>query len=159
MTDTTEPTGTSWWVVFASAALVIGSFSNFATGLTFVLNTDWALATTEFTDETAVKAIGWINLGIGTLMLASAWGVFAAKTWARAVGVIFGVLTMLNGVTNLQLNPVWGLAGVAVGIAIVYALMVKATVVVEAKMDEPSAIVPDIPSERMAQEAEQYEDL
>ena len=129
MTDAKEGQGTSGWIIFASIMIVVGSLSHFSTGMTFVFNTNWALATTDFTSESDVKLIGWISLGIGALMLVSAWGVLSAKTWARVVGIIFGLLTVVNGITNLQLNLFWGLAGILIGAGIIYALTVKGKVV------------------------------
>lgn len=124
-----EGQGTSGWVIFAAIMLVVGSVSHFATGLTFVLNTDWVLETTDYTSESDVQVLGWISLAIGAVMVASAWGVLSARTWARVVGIVFGVLTVIHGLTNLQVNGAWGLGGILVGGAIIYALAAKGTVV------------------------------
>jgi hypothetical protein len=124
-----EGRGTSGWVIFAAIMLVVGSVSHFATGLTFVLNTDWVLETTSYTSESDVQVLGWISLGIGALMVASAWGVLSARLWARIVGIIFGVLTVIHGITNLQVNIAWGIGGILIGLAIVYALAVKGAIV------------------------------
>jgi hypothetical protein len=85
----------------------------------------------DYTTESDVKLVGWINLGIAALMLISAWGVLSAKPWARVVGIVFGVATVVNGIGNLQLNVFWGLAGILVGAAIIYALTVKGKVVAQ----------------------------
>jgi hypothetical protein len=124
-----EGQGTSGWVIFASIMLVGGSLSHFATGMTFLLNTDWVLETTSYTSESDVHLIGWISLGIGALMVISAWGVLSARTWARVVGIIFGILTVIHGFTNLQVNLFWGLLGILVGAGIVYALLAKGMIV------------------------------
>jgi len=129
MTAANEGQGTSGWIIFASTMIVIGSVSHISTGMTFVFNTSWAVAMSDYTTESDVKLVGWINLGIAALMLISAWGVLSAKPWARVVGIIFGVATVVNGIGNLQLNVFWGLAGILVGAAIIYALTVKGKVV------------------------------
>jgi hypothetical protein len=102
-----------------------------------------------------VVTLGWINLGIATLMLVSAWGVLSAKNWARAVGVIFGVLTVVNGISNLQINTFLGIAGIAVGAAIVFALTVKGDVVAEDQVmmgDKGAALLYDVPGEDYVEE-------
>ena len=135
MTDAKEGQGTSGWVIFASIMLVVGSLSHFSTGMTFVFNTQWALANTDFTSESDVQILGWISLAIGTLMLVSAWGVLSARTWARVVGIIFGLLTVVNGIstaigiTDLGVGVLWGVPGILVGAAIIYALTAKGKVV------------------------------
>ena len=131
MTAAQESQGTSGWIVFASVMIVIGSVSHISTGMTFVLNTSWALAMSDYTSESIVRLVGWVNLGIAALMLISAWGVLSAKTWARVVGIIFGAATVVNGIGNLQLNVFWGLAGILVGAAIIYALTVKGKIVAQ----------------------------
>lgn len=131
MTAAKEGQGTSGWIILASTMIVVGSLSHISTGMTFVFNTSWAVAMSDYTTESDVKLVGWINLGIAALMLISAWGVLSAKPWARMVGIIFGVATVVNGVGNLQLNVFWGLAGILVGAAIIYALTVKGKVVAQ----------------------------
>ncbi len=152
MTDPGEH-GTSFWVIFASALIGLGSISHFAAGLTMVLNTNYVLANSDFSSASDVKTLGWIQLGIAVLMVGSAWGVLARKTWARAIGVIFGVLTVVHGISNLELNVFWGLATILVGAAIVYALTVKGDVVEVSTIDgldvEGSrGLEPELPGER-----------
>jgi hypothetical protein len=120
-----------------------------------VFNTNWVLMNTDYTSESDVVTLGWINLGIATLMLVSAWGVLSAKNWARAVGVIFGVLTVVNGISNLQINTFLGIAGIAVGAAIVFALTVKGDVVAEDQVmmgDKGAALLYDVPGEDYVEE-------
>jgi len=150
-----EPKGTSAWIIFASLMIVVGSLSHISSGLTMVLNTDWVMVNTDYTSESDVITLGWINIGIATLMLVSAWGVLSAKKWARAVGVIFGVLTVVNGISNIQINMFLGLAGIAVGAGIVFALTVKGDVVAEDQVpmgDEGAALLHDIPGEDYVEE-------
>ncbi len=62
-------------------------------------------------------------------MIASAWAVLSAKTWARIVGGLFGAVTIVNLIQNLYLNVFWGIAGIAVGVAIILAVNVKGSIV------------------------------
>ena len=150
-----ERQGTSAWIIFASLMIVVGSLSHISSGLTMVFNTNWVLMNTDYTSESDVVTLGWINLGIATLMLVSAWGVLSAKKWARAVGVIFGVLTVVNGISNLQINMLLGIAGIAVGAGIVFALTVKGDVVAEDQVmmgDKGAALLYDVPGEDYVEE-------
>jgi hypothetical protein len=150
-----ERQGTSAWIIFASLMIVVGSLSHISSGLTMVFNTNWVLMNTDYTSESDVVTLGWINLGIATLMLVSAWGVLSAKKWARAVGVIFGVLTVVNGISNLQINTFLGIAGIAVGAGIVFALTVKGDVVAEDQVmmgDKGAALLYDVPGEDYVEE-------
>jgi len=152
-----EPKGTSGWIIFASLMIVVGSLSHISSGLTMVFNTDWVMLNTDYTSESDVVIQGWINLGIAALMLVSAWGVLSAKKWARAVGVIFGVLTVVNGISNLQINTFLGIAGMAIGAGIIFALTVKGDVVAEDQVpmgDSGAALLYDVPGKEVADEAQ-----
>ncbi len=80
---------------------------------------------TDLTPESTVKLLGWINLGLAAMMFASARAVPSARTWARVVGGLFGAVTIVNGLQNLDLNVFWGIAGIAAGAAIIIAVSVK----------------------------------
>ncbi|MCH7845470.1 MAG: hypothetical protein IH850_06520 [Acidobacteria bacterium] len=152
MSETAEQQGTSGWIIFASVFIVVGSLSHISTGMTFVFNTRWALEMTDYTSESTVELLGWINLGVAALMIASAWAVLSAKTWARVVGGLFGAVTIVNGIQNLYLNVFWGIVGIAFGVAIIFAVSVKGSIVArDATLlgtTEGRPLAPDIPSEQ-----------
>lgn len=150
-----ERQGTSGWIIFAATMIAIGSLSHWSTGLTFVFNTTWALATTDFVSESTVKLIGWIQLGIGALMVVSAWGVLSAKKWARAVGIIFGVVTVITGITNLAVNGLFAVLGILVGAGVIFALTVKGDVVAGRQVamgDKGAPLLYDVPGEDVVEE-------
>jgi hypothetical protein len=150
-----ERQGTSGWIIFASVMIALGSLSHFSIGLTFVFNTTWALATTDFVSESTVKVLGWIQLGIGTLMVVSAWGVLSAKKWARAVGIIFGVITVITGITNLAVNGLFAVLGIAVGVGVIFALTAKGNVVAGDQVllsEEGAPLLYDVPGEDVVEE-------
>lgn len=142
--------GTSGWTISAAVMIALGSLSHISSGLTMVFRTEWVLDTADYTSESDVETLGWINLGIAALMIVTAWGVLSAKQWARAIGVIFGVLTVVNGISNLELNTFWGIAGILVGAGIVFALTVKGDIAAEdpVPMRGPSGKPPpDVPGD------------
>lgn len=122
--STPKSQGTSGWIIFASTLLVLGSISQFATGLTMVFNSEWV----QFNTGDAVvdiKIHGWISLAIGILMVAAAWGVIGARTWARVVGIVFGGITVLNGILMIPTYAVLGIVIAAFGGMVIYALTVR----------------------------------
>ncbi|GMQ86419.1 MAG: hypothetical protein BMS9Abin07_1997 [Acidimicrobiia bacterium] len=152
MSETAERQGTSGWIILASVFIVAGSISHISTGLTFVLNTRWAVEMTDYTSESTVTLIGWINLGVGALMIAAAWAVLSARIWARVVGGILGAVTIGNGIQNLSLNVFWGVVGIIIGAATIFAVSVKGSIVAkDAKLlgtTEGRPLAADIPSEQ-----------
>ncbi len=122
--STPDTQGTSGWIIFASTLLVLGSISQFATGLTMVINSEWVHLNTggAIVD---IKIHGWISLAIGVLMVAAAWGVIGARTWARIVGVVFGGVTVLNGMLMIPTYAALGFVITALGVIVIYALTVR----------------------------------
>jgi hypothetical protein len=122
--STPKTQGTSGWIIFASTLLVLGSVSQFATGLTMIFNSEWV----QFNTGDAIvdiKIHGWISLTIGILMVAAAWGVIGARTWARVIGVVFGGITVLNGMLMIPTYAVLGLVIAAFGVMVIYALTIR----------------------------------
>ena len=149
-----EPPGTSGWIIFASVMLVVGSISHISTGLTYVISTDWALATTNVSPDT-VKVLGWVHLGVAALMLISAWGVLSARRWARWIGILFGAATVIQGIVELSVNGGFALLHILVGAGVIFALTVKGENVAPEQVmmgNEGARLLPDVPGAEKTQQ-------
>ncbi len=168
--STTKPRGTSGWVIFASTLLVLGSSSQFATGLTMVFNSEWV----QFNTGDAIvdiKVHGWISLAIAVLMVAAAWGVIGAKAWARVVGIVFGGITVVNGILMVPTYVVLGLVIAGLGVIAIYALTVRGKDVSSYRQAPPQAqympeerepsdrILPELPGEEVVREQKEMRDI
>jgi hypothetical protein len=65
---------------------------------------------------------GWVHLVIGLLAFFAGYGVFSAKTWARAVGIVLAGLSAVANFAFLASFPIWSTIVIVVDIVIIYAL-------------------------------------
>ena len=93
----------------------------------------------------------------GTALIVIAYLTYLVWSVSPTVGVIFGVLTIVNGISNLQINTFLGIAGMVIGAGIIFALTVKGDVVAEDQVpmgDSGAALLHDVPGKEVADEAQ-----
>jgi len=113
------------WVVFAGIMLFIVGTSNIIFGLTAI-----------FDDEVLTKVggqliywdyttWGWIHTIGGILMLAAAFGLFAGRTWAVTVAVIFAALNAVAQISWITVYPIWSLIVISLDVIVIYQLTAR----------------------------------
>ena len=59
---------------------------------------------------------------LGCIVVLAGFGVFSGALWARIVGAILGIVSAICGVAWSPYYPIWGIAIIAVAIAVIWAL-------------------------------------
>jgi hypothetical protein len=108
------------WVVFAGVMLLIASVLNLIYGFSAIYNDDY-VAEEEFLYG-PVGLWGWLAVGIGVVMLATALGVFARSANAALIGILIAAVSALMHLLAIGANTVWSLIVIAVDALIIYAL-------------------------------------
>ncbi|BDV29625.1 DUF7144 family membrane protein [Microbacterium terricola] len=125
MTDTT---GRRWsgWAVFAGVLLLIAGILDLVFGLVAVIgpNDAYLLSDAGTLFRIDVAGWGWWHIISGTLLVLTAFAVFAGATWARVVAIILVGLNALGQLSLLSVQPWLSLAILAVDILVIYALTV-----------------------------------
>ena len=67
---------------------------------------------------------GWVHLLGGAVLIVAGLCVFAGQTWARAVGVLVAVGSLIASFAFLGAYPVLSLVMIALGIVVILALTV-----------------------------------
>ena len=67
---------------------------------------------------------GWIHLIMGIVVALAGFALFSGAVWARTIGVILAVISVIANFAWLPWYPVWSIVMIAVGIAIIWALTV-----------------------------------
>ena len=81
--------------VFAGVILItVGIFQAIA-GLAAIFEDEFFVVTPNYVFDVDTTAWGWIHLLLGLLVVCAGFALFAAKTWARVVGVSFAVLSAI----------------------------------------------------------------
>jgi len=69
-------------------------------------------------------AWGWAHLIGGIIVLAAGFGVASGQVWARTVGVIVAMLSIIANVGFMAAYPFWSLTMIALAVVIIMALTV-----------------------------------
>lgn len=117
-----EPTGWVGWVYFASAMMLLAGGMEAIAGLVALFKDDFYVVAQNSLLAFSYTTWGWVHIAVGALLLAAGFATMAGKVWGRSVGVIIAVLSALANLAFIQAYPLWGIIGVAVNVAVIYAL-------------------------------------
>jgi hypothetical protein len=121
------------WTWFAAVMLwLIGAWHAIA-GLSGIINSEFYVLGREYVFEFDTTAWGWIHLIAGVLVFAAGVYLLSGAVWARTIGVILAVLSILVNFAWLPWYPVWSILMIAAGVLVVWALTVHGRDIVAAK--------------------------
>ena len=108
--------------VFAGVMmLVIGTFQAI-TGLAAIINDEFFVKTPNYAFEVDVTAWGWIHLLLGLLVAFAGYALFAAKTWARVIGVTLATLSAIANFFFIPYYPFWAILEISLAMWVIWAL-------------------------------------
>lgn len=117
--------GSAWaagWIAFAGFMMImLGAFHAVA-GLVGIIDDQFYVTTQKYVFQFDRTTWGWIHLIVGIIVVLAGFGVFSGALWARIVGVILGVVSAIAAFAWLPYYPIWGIAIIAVAIAVIWAL-------------------------------------
>ena len=128
MTDygTTRSTGVTesaaGGYVFAGIILiVVGCFQAIA-GVAAIFEDEFYAVTPNYIFEVDTTTWGWIHLLLGLVVAFAGYALFAAKTWARVVGVTVAALTAIANFIFIPYYPFWAILIISLAIWVIWAL-------------------------------------
>lgn len=121
----TRPSGAAvGWTMFAAIIMfMLGAWWVIA-GLAGVLKDDIFVLGANYTFKFDVTTWGWIHLLLGILVLFAAGGLFRGSVWARTIGVILALASVLIGFAWLPWYPIWGVLFIVAAFFVIWALTV-----------------------------------
>ena len=117
----------SWaigWTACAAIMMLVTGIWWLIAGLVAVFEDTFFVVTEDYIFKFDATVWGWIHIGLAVLVMAAAYGLFVAATWARVVGVIMAVLSGLLAFAWIPYYPVWGILFVVASVFVVWALTV-----------------------------------
>ena len=112
------------WTWFAAIMMwVIGTFHAIA-GLVGIVNDTFYAVTPEYVFQFDVTAWGWIHLIAGVIVFLAGFSLLTGQVWARTIGVIMAVVSILVNFAWLPWYPVWSILMIAAGVFVIWALTV-----------------------------------
>ena len=108
--------------VFAAVILImVGCFQAIA-GLAAIFEDEFYVVTPNYVFEVDTTTWGWIHLLLGLLVAFAGYALFAAKTWARVVGVTLAVLSAIANFFFIPYYPFWAILIISLDMWVIWAL-------------------------------------
>lgn len=122
---TTDRETSGWaigWTIFAAVWMwLLGAFHAIA-GLAGILEDEFYVVTPEYLLSFDATTWGWIHLIAGIVVVLAGVGLYSGAVWARTLGVIIAMVSILANFAWLPYYPVWSLAMITAGSFVIWAL-------------------------------------
>ena len=120
------------WTWFAAVMLwLVGAWHAIA-GLSGIINSEFYVVGREYILQFDTTTWGWIHLVGGVLVFVAGVYLLSGSVWARTIGVIVAVMSILANFAWLPWYPVWSILMIAAGVLVVWALTVHGRDIVAA---------------------------
>ena len=124
---TRYPKASPWvgWIGFAGVIMVmLGSLHIFEGLIALFKDEYFVVAPSGLTVNVDFTTWGWAHLIGGVIVLLAGFGVLAGQVWARTLGVILALISVLVNVAFLAAYPLWSLIMIALAVVVIMALSV-----------------------------------
>jgi len=109
---------------FAGVLMITIGIWHAIVGFAGILENEFYAATPNYVLELDATAWGWTHLIAGVIVALAGFGIFSGAVWARTVGVVMAVVSMIANFAFIPYQPVWSMALIALNIAVIWALTV-----------------------------------
>jgi uncharacterized membrane protein len=121
----TEMTAWVGWIAFAGTMMVLLGTFHIIDGLIALFQDEYFLVTRSgLAVDVDFTTWGWVHLVGGIVIVAAGIAVFAGQVWARAIGVLFAMLSAVVNLGFLSAYPIWSSIMILIDILVIWALTV-----------------------------------
>jgi hypothetical protein len=117
-----QPTG---WTVFAGAVMLIVGSLDALYGLAAILNDEVVIVGGQGVLIADVTTWGWIHLILGSVVVATALGLFAAAESARWAAVFVVSINAVAQIVWFPAAPLWAFLMILLDVTIIYQLTAR----------------------------------
>lgn len=123
--NNSQPTAWTGWINFAGFMMILMGSLQAVAGLAALLNNEWLLVTESRLIVFDFTTWGWIHLLIGAVVFSAGFAVMNGAVWARLIGVIIAMISIVANLAYANTYPIWAIAVVVIDVLIIYALTVR----------------------------------
>jgi hypothetical protein len=122
------------WVAFAGVLMVIIGSLDFFEGLIAIIRDDYYVLSKGQLIVFDLTTWGWITLVWGVIVVLAGFGLLSRANWGRWLGIFAASLNFFVqlGFLGSAAYPLWALTTLALTLVVLYALIVRWDVVLEA---------------------------
>lgn len=121
------------WTWFAAVMMWLMGAGHVIAGLAGIINDEFYVIGREYLFEFDSTVWGWVHLAAGALVFTAGVYLLSGQVWARTIGVILAVVSVLGNFAWLPYYPVWSILLIAAGVFVIWALTVHGRDIVEAQ--------------------------
>jgi len=112
------------WTWFAAVMMwLIGGFHAIA-GLVAIIDDEFYVVTRDYIFQFDATAWGWIHLIAGVIVVLAGVYLLSGAVWARIIGVILAVVSILVNFAWLPWSPLWSIIMITANVFVIWALTV-----------------------------------
>jgi hypothetical protein len=111
-------------MVYAAVWMWILGFFHALAGFVAIAEDEIIVATPKYQFQLDVTTWGWIHLVLGAVVLFAGFALFNGSVWARTVGVLMAVVSVVSNFMWLPYHPIWGLLMITASSFVIWALTV-----------------------------------
>ncbi len=123
MTMDTETSG--WavgWTAFAGVMMVILGVFHAIAGFVGILKDELYVLAGGYVLQLDASTWGWIHLVAGIVIFLAGVALFTGATWARVIGVILAVVSIVANFAWLPWYPLWAIVMITADVFVIWAL-------------------------------------
>lgn len=110
------------WATFAGLMMIMLGIFHAIAGFAEIIDDDAFVLGQEYVFKFNVQTWGWIHLIVGIVVFFAGFGVFRGAVWARTVGVLLAMLSLVAAFAWLPYVPFWAILMIFVAISVIWAL-------------------------------------
>jgi hypothetical protein len=121
------PKASPWvgWIAFAAVCMLLLGAFHVVQGFAALVDSDYFPVTGSGpVTDLSLTGWGWLHLIGGVVLMVAGLCVFAGQTWARALGVLVAVGSLVGNFAFLGAYPILSLMMIGIDIVIILALTV-----------------------------------
>lgn len=122
--NSTEVTGWTGWVLFASILMLIGGALTVFVGFLALINNNWSEWNNNGLAYGTVYWTGWWNIILGFIVMAIAGALARGSMFARTMAVIFVSVNLISNFYMVAVAPLWFLTLIVVDVLVLWAIIV-----------------------------------
>ena len=119
------------FATFAGVLMITIGVWHAIAGFAGIIEDEFYAATPNYIFELDATAWGWTHLIAGIVIGLAGIGLFSGAVWARTVGVVLAVVSLIANFAFIPFYPVWSIALIALNIGVIWALTVHGRDIVQ----------------------------
>ena len=118
----TVPSG---WAFFVGILLFMVGVFNVIWGLTAIIDDKELTVGRQGVIVWDITTWGWIHLLLGIVMILTAVGLFAGRSWARWTAIFFVMVNAFGQIAWIPVHPLWSVLVITLDVIIIYQLTAR----------------------------------